>query len=126
MVDILIALACVLSYLAIGAWTFGYSAASWAADHNLKNENAGREGSYYHDEPGPWFAAANWPVYLLIHFILGKMLFALVRAGDARVVKNFEARRVRIELEKRIRVEQERIEREVTEEVEEALQQRTA
>lgn len=127
MVETLIALASVVSYMAMGAWTFGYSAANMAANYNAKNGYYDvRQGEWYHDELPVWFATAFWPVYLTFNIILGKLLLALVAAGDKRAVKSYEARKVRIQLEERIRVEQQRIEQEVTEEVEETLRQRTA
>lgn len=126
MVDILIALGSVVSYMAIGAWTFGYSSASWAASYNLERGHDARDGSYYHDEPGAWCAAVFWPFFLPFHFVFNKMLRALASVGDKQVVKSYESRKVRIQLEERIRVEQERIEREVTEEVEATLRQRNA
>jgi H+/Cl- antiporter ClcA len=121
MILALIIVASVLVYSVIGMWAFGFCAVRSAGNYNLKHGYECRSADFYYDEPGPWFAAIVWPVYLLFAFALKYAYIFMWHHGEVQAEKMIEARKVRIELQKKIRVEQEKAEREAHEEIEEAL-----
>lgn len=115
-----------LTYSVVGMWAFGFCAARSAGNFNIENNYEGRGASHYYDEPGPWFAAILWPIYLLFAFALNHCYAFLWRHGEKHGQKMIEAKRVRIAEQRRIRVEQEKAEREAQEEIEAALRREEA
>ncbi len=126
MIIALIVIASCLTYLCVASWTFGFCSARCAAKWNEKHGYDGKDASYYHDEPEPWFAAILWPIYFLFVIALNRIIWFLIAHGEGKVEKSVKAKKLRIEIEKKIRVEQEKIEREAQEEIEEALRKEEA
>lgn len=111
----------IISYILIGAWTFGYVSGLDGRGEECSDEKY--KGLYYYrDEHCAWWPAIFWPGALL-YFLAVK---PIARLGYQQGTKSLKVRKVRIELEKRIRVEQQRIEDEAEEEIEEALRQESA
>ena len=110
----LIVLGIILFYLGVAAFTFGYYCGKNAEYYD-------RYPNWYYDEPGPWFAAIFWPIYIGFSLFAYRTMWFLVKFGEKRGSKRTMRKRIRVDLEKKIRVEQERIEQEAKEEVEAAL-----
>lgn len=113
--------ASILTYSAIGVWTFGFYAARAAGHYNIEHGYDSRSAGHYYDEPETWFCAILWPLYLIFIIALKHGYAFLWNHGEKRGEKMIEAKKVRIAEMKRIRVEQEKAEREAQEEIEEAL-----
>lgn len=115
----------VLTYTAIGAWTFGYVSGLDGRGEDPTDKGYSKQYyglNYYRNEEKSWFPAILWPVTLLYYLFIKR----IACMGYSRGCKTLQARRVRIEIEKKIRVEQEKIEREAEEEIETELRKHRA
>lgn len=104
---------CIIAYLLVGIWTFGYVAAIDSEKAKSEGHRPERELDYYYDEARPWFGSIFWPIYLLFGLVLKHFVFW----GWAYGLKFGGRKRIRVEIEKRLRVEQEKAEQELDEEL---------
>lgn len=113
----LIIAASILTYAAVGAWTFGY-----VAGLDGKGENPYSPGytkdkyygiGYYSNEEAAWVPAIFWPGALIYYLILKPLALSAYGRG----VKTMHVRKVRVELQEKLRVELEQAERELEHEV---------
>lgn len=120
----LIVIACIIAYMLVGVWTFGYIAANCAQEEIQKGYN--RLPSFYYDEFPPWAGSIFWPIYLLFKILIGRYILMLLYHGESKGTKHTEQKYIRIAEMKRIQTETEEAIRHAEEEVERSLRGRSA
>jgi hypothetical protein len=108
----LLVIGCILSYLIIAAWTFGYCAGLDGRGEKEPHYSDHKGLGWYHDEACAWVPAIFWPAALVYFLIVKPLAYLGYRKGG----KTLQVRQVRAELHQKLRVEIEKAERELEEE----------